>query len=240
MYQNENILKLYYQGVTQRVQIEIDYLNKLIGHRGETGTVNENLLINLLLKFLPKRYSIGSGIIIDKDGNRSKQIDIIVYDSHFHPELFSQGVVASLYPVDVIYMVIEVKTTVNRDMMHYVIENIASVKRLNFIESPVFIMEGDSYTKNKTSCPIGVIFGFNCDTNNFDTYDSWIMSKNIAGKEMFDLSYILHSTFFHAFLDIDRKDKTTKGIYLHEEYENVSDYEKYQGDRQHPLVGKHS
>jgi hypothetical protein len=39
---------------------------------------------------------------MDKDGSCSKQIDIIIYDSDFHPELFSQGA-ASLFPVDVVY-----------------------------------------------------------------------------------------------------------------------------------------
>ena len=112
MSQKDDILKTYYDGVTQRFQIEIDFLNKLIGHRGEVGRANENSLINLLTKFLPRKYSFGSGVIIDKEGNRSKQIDIIIYDSHFHPELFSQAA-TSLYPVDVVYMAIEVKTTAN-------------------------------------------------------------------------------------------------------------------------------
>jgi RNA:NAD 2'-phosphotransferase (TPT1/KptA family) len=91
MPENDNLLTTYYDGVTKRLQIEFDLLNRLISHAGEKGRANENVLINLIVKFLPKRYSIGSGIIIDKDGNSSRQIDVIVYDSNFHPELFSQG-----------------------------------------------------------------------------------------------------------------------------------------------------
>src|SRR5690349_716990 len=99
---NNDFLNTYYDGVTQRLQLEIDFLNRLIPHAVERGTANENALRNLLVKFLPKRYNIGSGIIIDKEGNHSKQVDIIIYDSDFHPELFSLGAAASLYPVDVV------------------------------------------------------------------------------------------------------------------------------------------
>lgn len=167
MPENENLLTTYYDGVTKRLQIEIDLLNRLISHAGEKGRANENVLINLIVKFLPKRYSIGSGIIIDKDGKSSKQIDIIVYDSDFHPELFSQGAATVLYPVDVVYMTIEVKTRMNKDEMEKSIENIASVKRLNFIKAPITkLVESPntsellSFTVGKTSSPLGVIFAF--------------------------------------------------------------------------------
>jgi hypothetical protein len=150
MSEGEDILKTYYNGVTQRFRIEIDFLNKLIGHRGEIGSANESSLINLLVKFLPKKYSIGSGIVIDKEGNRSNQIDIIVYDSYYHPELFSQAA-AFLYPVDVVYMTIEVKTTVTGQFMEDAIENVASVKRLKFIESPINELKGNSHCKQNFS-----------------------------------------------------------------------------------------
>ena len=79
MSENDNLLTMYYDGVTLRLQAEIDFLNRLISHAGEKGRANENALINLIVKFLPKRYNVGSGIIIDKEGNRSKQIDVIFF-----------------------------------------------------------------------------------------------------------------------------------------------------------------
>jgi hypothetical protein len=129
MSEKEDILKIYYEGVTQRFRIEINFLNKLIRHTAEIGTANENSLINLLVKFLPKLYSVGGGVIIDKEGNRSNQIDIVVYDSHYHPELFSHGS-AVLYPVDVVYMTIEVKTTITKDIMKEAIKNTKSLAPL--------------------------------------------------------------------------------------------------------------
>jgi hypothetical protein len=151
MSENKDFLNTYYYGVTQRLQLEIDFLNRLIPQTVEKGTANENALRNLLVKFLPKRYSIGSGIVIDKDGNYSRQVDIIIYDSDFHPELFSQGAAASLFPADVVYATIEIKTTLTKDEMTKAMENVASVKRLNFIKSPIFKLV-ESPTQ-ETPCP---------------------------------------------------------------------------------------
>jgi hypothetical protein len=257
----KDFLNIYYDGVSQRLQSEIDFLNRLIPHTGERGIANENALRNLLVKFLPKRYNIGSGIVIDKDGSCSKQIDIIIYDSDFHPELFSQGAAASLFPVDVVYATVEIKTKMTKDQMNKAIENVASVKRLNFIKSPIYKFEESpdptpitpealpfTITKTKTSPPIGVIFAFDCDTTNFETFESWIndwtsRSAN-NNNELFDLCYILHSTFTYTFLDPDRKDKATRCIYplsksVREHYgklENREDFEEHKDDIRNPCV----
>lgn len=252
MLEEGNFLTTYYNGIAQRLQLEIDHLNKLITHKGERGLANEKSLSNLLVKFLPKRYSIGTGIIIDKHGNSSKQVDIIIYDSDFHPELFSQGAAASLYPVDVVYMTIEIKTTMTKDSMNDAIENVVSVKRLKFIESPILkLVESPPipgiipFTYTKTSSPLSVILAFDCDTTKFETFESWIKSSKVDNQnELFDLCYILHSTFTYTFQDIDRKNEATRCVYplsksVRQEYpklENLEDFEKYKDDIRNPLV----
>ncbi|HEX6280731.1 MAG TPA: DUF6602 domain-containing protein [Nitrososphaera sp.] len=217
---DDNILKMYFDGVTQRIQAEIDYLNNLIGHAGEKGYANEQALANLLTKFLPKRYSIGSGIIIDSKGNRSKQVYTIVYDSYFHPELFAQGATV-LFPVDVVYLVIEVKTILNKNTMTEAINNIASVKRLSFIPSTNALVDSSKLTPDgkgsflrleKTRPPMGVIFGYKVDTRVFNTYASWVAYMlDFPKNEMPELIYALETTFFHTFPCVDSKDELQKG-----------------------------
>jgi hypothetical protein len=218
---DETILKTYFDGVTKRIQAEIDYVNSLIGHAGETGRANEKILVDLLVKFLPKQYSIGSGIVIDRNGGRSKQVDVIVYDSYFHPELFAQGSTV-LYPVDTVYLACEVKTVLNKQTTQEAIENIASVKRLRFIESQVVGWKhpepgtgtAASSTVQKTSPPLGVIFGFKTDTVNFNTYAPWLEPINhMPQNEIFDLIYSLNTTFFHVFEDLTGKKQISKGMY---------------------------
>ena len=113
-------------------------------------------------KFLPKKYSIGSGIVIDRNGNNSRQTDIIIYDSLYQPSLFSQ-ISSVLFPVDFVYMTIEVKTSLDIGFMRGAIENIASVKRLNYIDERVSYFDYDASNdkatsmSKTTSSPRGVI-----------------------------------------------------------------------------------
>lgn len=259
MVNKENILTTYFDGVTQKLQAEIDYIHKLIGHAGETGRANEQLLIDLLRKFLPKRFSIGCGIIIDKDGNRSKQIDVIVYDSYFHPEIFAQGTTI-LFPVDIVYLVIEIKTLMKKDTVAQAIDNIASVKKLNFIKGKTAFMRHEppntesvaSFVLQDLSPPIGVIFGYRSDTRDENTFATWFESiKTLNNKEKFDMCYTLETTFFFISPSISPNPKNpnefTQAIFnLIQDRNNIEsnkndEYTNPKNNRKYPIidVGEH-
>jgi len=108
--------------------------------------------------------------------------------------------------------------------------------------------EAIHFTITKTSHQIGVIFAFDCDTTNFETFESWIndwtsRSAN-NNNELFDLCYILNSTFTYTFEDLDRKNKAKRCIYplsksVTENYgklENREDFEEYKDDIRNPCV----
>jgi hypothetical protein len=70
------------------------------------------------------------------------------------------------------------------------------------------------------------------------------LSTKTPKNEVFDLCYVLNSTFFYAFQDLDRKDTLTKGIYLLENavrrinngFENVENYETHSDPVKYPIV----
>ena len=70
------ILRQYFQGITQRMRAEVDGINSAYKHQASKGQGNEQALRELLSQFLPKRYGIGTGIVIDHKGNNSRQCDI--------------------------------------------------------------------------------------------------------------------------------------------------------------------
>ncbi|MFG3030430.1 DUF6602 domain-containing protein [Streptomyces sp. NPDC048253] len=104
-----NIVEQYWSSAVTRLQAEVDGFNKLIGHAGEQGRENELSLSRLLENLIPKRLGIGSGVIIDKEGRRSNQSDIIIYDLADQPTLMAQSSQV-IFPVEVVHAVIEVKT----------------------------------------------------------------------------------------------------------------------------------
>jgi hypothetical protein len=54
-----------------------------ITHNGRMGEVNEQLFIDVLRRYLPRRYGVEQGIVIDSNGNTSDQIDIVIYDHQY-------------------------------------------------------------------------------------------------------------------------------------------------------------
>jgi len=163
-----NIIHTYFVGLTKQIQAELEYMNDIIKHMGEKGRANEKILRDMLIKFLPKKYHIGSGIIIDREGNSSKQCDVIIYDKEYHPDFFGQRSTV-LYPVDVVYASIEVKTTLDQTEIKNAIENIISVKSLNLIPDPIPLSGSKSVGPTP---PFGIIFGYDTDIMKAETIKS--------------------------------------------------------------------
>lgn len=84
-----------------------------------------------LQRLLPGAAAIGSGIVIDSFGNRSKQQDIIVYD-RFQCPIFSinETPEATFYPCEGVIAVGEVKSTIGDHELRDSFKKIASAKAL--------------------------------------------------------------------------------------------------------------
>lgn len=82
----------------------------LHSHNLTAGHIREFLVSELLERFLPSHVSIETGVVIDKDGQHSKQVDLILFDSRV-PSLRSR-LGPGLFPVEGVLAAIEVKTAI--------------------------------------------------------------------------------------------------------------------------------
>jgi hypothetical protein len=123
------VVELYWSGVARRLQEEVDTFNKLIGHYGEQGRENEQSLVRLMERLLPRSLGVGTGLLIDANGTRSKQTDLIIYDTANQPAIMAQTT-QMLYPVESVFLVIEVKTTLDAEELVDCGEKKASIARL--------------------------------------------------------------------------------------------------------------
>lgn len=101
-----------------------------IAHAGTQGGVTEDHWIEVLRAYLPKRYEVAAGFVIDSRGVRSQQIDLIVYDRHFTPTLLDQQQ-HRYVPAEAVYAVIEAKPHLDKNYLEYAGEKAASVRRLH-------------------------------------------------------------------------------------------------------------
>lgn len=184
---NQDVLSQYYKGVLGRLNSEVQLINRLFKHNGLKGDGNESAIRDLIEKFIPKKYGIGSGIVIDKNGNQSRQCDIIIYDNYNYPELLSMST-AKFYPVDLVYAVIEVKTSLDSEKSKIAIQNIDSVLKLDYIKErfrvlptePIGEFKNDTilFQDEPTKPPLGLVFSYETETNNLSTFLNWFSAEN--------------------------------------------------------------
>ena len=97
---------------------------------GEKGSSVENEWLALFKTHLPHRYQADSAFVVDRHGNVSDQIDVVIYDRQYTPMLFNNSGVKYV-PAESVYAVLEVKQELNGEYITYTGKKIASVRDLN-------------------------------------------------------------------------------------------------------------
>jgi hypothetical protein len=107
-----------------------------ITHSGTMGEVNEQHFIGMLRSYLPKRYGVDKGFVIDSNGKTSDQIDIIIYDPQYTPPLLDQQDHRYVL-AESVYGILEVKPAINSEHLQYAGNKAQSVRRLSRTTIPI-------------------------------------------------------------------------------------------------------
>src|SRR5262245_56469033 len=81
---------LTYMAALQAIIDQYRPVLKLVPHHGGRGRIAEEVIKSVFSRTLPKRFSIGTGIIISAHGEVSRQTDIVIYDNFFNAPLLSE------------------------------------------------------------------------------------------------------------------------------------------------------
>ncbi len=85
-------------------------------------------------RFLPQRYRISHGKVVDAEGATSDAIDIIIHDAQYTPILFQReaGDEGSItVPAESVYAVLEAKPKMDKSYLEYAADKVQSVRRLH-------------------------------------------------------------------------------------------------------------
>ena len=80
-----------------------------------------------LRKYLPNRYAVAQGIVVDSNGATSDQIDIIIFDPQYTPTLLDQQS-HRFVPAEAVYGVLEAKPVISKQNLEYAGDKAASVR----------------------------------------------------------------------------------------------------------------
>lgn len=110
--------------------VESKSITNTFGHNGVRGTIREIFVKQFLEPFLPPQIGIGTGEIINHQGGRSKQLDVVLYNKDRVPPVLISGSDIGLFPWECVVSVIEVKSALNISVLEESHQNAASVKQV--------------------------------------------------------------------------------------------------------------
>lgn len=188
MKQSDHISKLF-DDITESMRLKFRGWEQDLPHEGEKGGVRERRVADFLRSILPNCFGVGSGHIIDKHGNTSGQIDIVIYNALDGIRLPIDDYY-SLFPCECVHAAIEVKSTLTassgakeRGSIYNCVETITKVKSL--------IMD-DQETPNDLPC---IVFAYQSDwKEDIEKVMKWF-HKFGAGKSLPDITFVLDPGF---------------------------------------------
>lgn len=124
---DSNTLRNWFQKLEGVLGSEAE-LAGLLGHSVLKGDAREFFVTRALNSVLPPAWHLGSGRIINAQGDTSKQVDIVVYDP-FYPVLEAQPGMG-IYLAEGVIAAIEVKSTMTKKEMLIALDNCYSVAQV--------------------------------------------------------------------------------------------------------------
>ncbi len=156
---NNNTVRQYFTAVIKSAIGKSDALSN-IGHNVIKGVLRECIISDILSEILPSQFRVGSGIIVNADGDHSSQTDIIIYDSQILSP-FVRKYTPALYPIESVIATIEVKTRLYKKYLQKVNRDARKVRQM--FKPPENVKQANRNWKevyNKYGCPLCSIIGF--------------------------------------------------------------------------------
>ncbi len=123
-------------GLHNDIQQRLQEARECFAHPTTKGDASERVWVELLDKYLPKRYQAATAHVVDSDGSFSDQIDVVVFDRQYSPFIFTkEGQL--IIPAESVYAVFEAKQTMNAELVRYARKKVASVRRLHRTSLPI-------------------------------------------------------------------------------------------------------
>lgn len=165
-----NLEKLFSE-ISNKMKSDLEQARASLNHAGLKGQVVEDKVGDFLRQYLPKSLDISSGMMVDSMGALSKQLDIIISDSHKTPIFYQSGDIRVI-PAECVYAVIEVKTYLNKTELNNAFDNMKSVKdqskKAYFKPQGAIRSTHSLYSKNWDYWPTNY-FIFAHDSDNLET-----------------------------------------------------------------------
>lgn len=184
---NKVDIKELFAAMQDRMIAELN-LGRQIDHATTQGDETELNWLGWVNDYLPNRYAGCKGFVVDHLGNKSEQIDIIIYDKQYSPLVF-KGAETTYVTAESVYAIFEVKPILDSTTLKYAGGKAASVRKLICTSAPIVYSTGI----NKPKEPHRIIAGL------LTTEGSWAKDatmidnlKSLNDEQEIDLICSIH------------------------------------------------
>ncbi|TAJ10755.1 hypothetical protein DMA11_18550 [Marinilabiliaceae bacterium JC017] len=111
------------------------------------GDEFEIAICHILRAFLPEKYGVCRGVVVDRDGNKEGD-DIVIYDKIKHPtiNLYNEDYSRKEnIPIEAVYAYIEAKHTITLTQFDKALEQVKKIKRICSKREKVGLYQSDPY-----------------------------------------------------------------------------------------------
>ena len=131
-----------------------------IEHHGAKGEGREEALAAGIRPFIPRRFDLSTGEVVNSTGGRSQQQDLIVSDSYLGTPFISQGRIG-VHPVESVVATVQVKSWLDSSEARSGVRNLASVKQLlPYAKHRLTRVEGGRLLLGQTMKPFGGLVAY--------------------------------------------------------------------------------
>ena len=127
-----------FESAQQKMVSELSSIRQAVDHGTTLGDETEFAWVRFLNRMLPNRYQASDGFVVDADGRRSDQIDVI---RQYSPPLFQVERVQYV-PAESVYVVFEVKQRIDARNLKAASAKAASVRRLRRTTARISTADG--------------------------------------------------------------------------------------------------
>jgi hypothetical protein len=149
-----NHLQILYISLQEQLDTNLRIDQKTLIHPVSKGDSTEADWLKALKDHLPHRYQLDKAFIIDSNGKKSEQIDVVIYDRQYTPVLYNKNE-QRLIPAESVYAVFEIKPVLNSPNILYAGKKVASVRKLHRTSAQIVYAGG----KYEPRVPFSIIGG---------------------------------------------------------------------------------
>ncbi len=169
-----------FEEAAKGLRTRFEEIKSSVPHNLEKGMEIEDVVKIFLRDYLPRRYDITGGFIIDRENNISSQQDVIIYDA-FHCPIYRPGSRGAVVPIDNVASVFEVKSELDINNFRETLTKIHKLRKLQ--KSP----DQSAYPNypaqlSHTYC---VIFAFNSKISTSKVFEVWKEQIKVDDSDIF-------------------------------------------------------